>query len=68
LTAGPRPHAAGPAPPGAGREEPATLEALERQAIASALERHQGHRRHAAQELGIGERTLYDKLKRYGLK
>jgi two-component system response regulator FlrC len=68
LTAGPRPHAPGPAPGSPAEPPPATLEDLERQAIARALERHHGHRRHAAQELGIGERTLYDKLKRYGLK
>ncbi|HSL83640.1 MAG TPA: sigma-54 dependent transcriptional regulator [Thermoanaerobaculia bacterium] len=71
LTAGPRPHAAGSASPGsrpAGEAPATTLEDLERQAILRALERHHGHRRHAAHELGIGERTLYDKLKRYGLR
>ncbi len=44
-----------------------TLEELERQAIARALERHGGHRQRAAEELGIGVRTLYEKLKRYGI-
>jgi two-component system response regulator AtoC len=48
-------------------DEPATLETLERQAIQRALERSGGHRERAAQELGIGLRTLYDKIKRYGL-
>jgi len=46
---------------------PQTLEALERRAIERALERHGGHRRRAAEDLGIGVRTLYDKLKRYDL-
>ena len=44
-----------------------TLEALERQAIEQALAAHGGNRRRAAAQLGIGLRTLYDKLKRYGL-
>ena len=43
-----------------------TLEAIERGAIERALERHGGHRRKAAEELGIGVRTLYEKLKRWG--
>ncbi len=46
---------------------PTTLAELEREAIARALERSGGHRRRAAEELGIGLRTLYEKLKRYGL-
>lgn len=29
--------------------------------------KHKGHRRHVADELGISERTLYRKLKEYGL-
>jgi two-component system response regulator FlrC len=45
-----------------------TLEALERQAIAAALAAVGGNRREAAARLDIGLRTLYDKLKRYGLK
>jgi DNA-binding NtrC family response regulator len=44
-----------------------TLSDLERHAIAAALERNDGNRRKAAEELGIGLRTLYDKLKRYEL-
>lgn len=43
------------------------LEDLEKQAIMQALQAVQGNRRQAAQQLGIGERTLYEKLKRYGL-
>jgi two-component system response regulator FlrC len=45
----------------------ATLESMERRAIESALASVEGNRRKAAELLGIGLRTLYDKLKRYGL-
>ncbi|MCX4247435.1 sigma-54-dependent transcriptional regulator [Paraliomyxa miuraensis] len=44
-----------------------TLAELEREAIEQALARHDGNRRRAAEQLGIGVRTLYDKLKRYEL-
>ncbi len=44
-----------------------TMEDIERRAIHRALEESGGNRRRAAERLGIGERTLYDKLKRYGL-
>ncbi len=47
---------------------PATLEGMERQAIVAALAAVGGNRREAAERLDIGLRTLYDKLKRYGLK
>ena len=40
---------------------------LEREAILHALEVVGGNRRRAAELLGIGERTLYDKLKKYGV-
>ena len=40
---------------------------LEREAILAALESVDGNRRRAAELLGIGERTLYDKLKKYGV-
>jgi two-component system response regulator AtoC len=43
------------------------LAELERDAIAQALEEVGGNRRRAAEVLGIAERTLYDKLKRYGI-
>jgi len=43
------------------------LEDMERAAIEQALRRSEGHRQKAAEELGIGLRTLYDKLKRYDL-
>jgi DNA-binding NtrC family response regulator len=49
-------------------EEPQlNLATLERQAIQEALGRHGGNRRRAAEELGISERTLYRKIKEYGL-
>ena len=40
---------------------------LEKEAILHALEVVHGNRRKAAELLGIGERTLYDKLKKYGV-
>lgn len=40
---------------------------VERAAIEAALREHEGNRRKAAEVLGIGERTLYRKLKAYGL-
>ncbi len=40
---------------------------LERSAIAGALQVSEGNRRKAAQVLGISERTLYRKIKEYGL-
>jgi DNA-binding NtrC family response regulator len=42
-----------------------TMEQAERQAIERALAYHDGNRRRAAEHLGIGLRTLYDKLKRH---
>jgi two-component system response regulator FlrC len=48
-----------------GRAE--SLEALERRAIRDALAASGGNRRKAAERLGIGLRTLYDKLKRYSM-
>ena len=43
------------------------LEELERRAIAEALEEAEGNRKRAAELLGIGLRTLYEKLRRYDL-
>jgi len=43
------------------------LAELERDAVLRALEQVGGNRRKAAELLGIGERTLYDKLKKYGV-
>lgn len=44
-----------------------SLDAMEREMIMKALERHRGNRRMAARELKISERTLYRKIKEYGL-
>ena len=44
-----------------------TMEDLEREAIAAALAEVRGNRRKAAQLLAIGERTLYRKIKKFGL-
>ncbi len=45
-----------------------SLEEVEREAIVRALQAVDGNRRQAAEILGIGLRTLYDKLKRYDLQ
>jgi two-component system response regulator HydG len=45
-----------------------SLDQLEKQAIRETLKLTGGNREQAAQMLGIGERTLYRKLKEYGLK
>ena len=39
-----------------------------RQALEKALSRNGGNRKKAAQELGISDRTLYRRLKQYGLE
>jgi transcriptional regulator with PAS, ATPase and Fis domain len=44
-----------------------SLEQMERRMIAEALERYKGNRRVAARVLNISERTLYRKIKEYGL-
>ena len=54
-----------PAPRSATTIKP--LVELEREAILHALTATDGNRRKAAELLGIGERTLYDKLKKYGV-
>jgi two-component system response regulator AtoC len=46
---------------------PTTVSEIERDAIVRALAATDGNRRRAAARLGIGLRTLYDKLKRYGI-
>ena len=49
--------------------EPENLNVSEwsRQALEKALERNGGNRKKAAQEMGISDRTLYRRLKKYGL-
>lgn len=49
-------------------DEPATLEDTEKETIIRALERNGGVRKKAAAELNISERTLYRKIKEYGLE
>jgi DNA-binding NtrC family response regulator len=49
------------------RDELLPLEALERQQISKVLQAVGGNRKAAAAHLGIGLRTLYEKLKRYAL-
>lgn len=44
-----------------------TLEDTERETIIRALERNNGKRKRTAEELNISERTLYRKIKEYGL-
>lgn len=48
--------------------EPSSLEETERELIRRALTRNDGRRKAAATELGISERTLYRKIKEYGLE
>ena len=49
-------------------EKTLSLEDVEKNMIIQALERHKGRRRNAAQDLKISERTLYRKIKEYGLE
>jgi two-component system response regulator FlrC len=49
------------------REDNRTMIDIERDAIRTTLAEVGGNRRLAAERLGIGERTLYEKLKRYGI-
>lgn len=49
-------------------EEVLSLEEKEKEMITKALDKHRGKRKYAAKELGISERTLYRKIKEYGLK
>jgi len=49
-------------------EESLSLEEREKELIIKALDKHRGKRKYAAQELGISERTLYRKIKEFGLE
>ncbi len=49
-------------------EESLSLEDKEIELIRKALEKHNGKRKLAAQELGISERTLYRKIKEYNIE
>jgi len=46
---------------------PKTLRELEHEAILAALQAQEGNRRKAADQLGIGLRTLYTRLREYGI-
>lgn len=48
--------------------ESLNLENIGRQMVEKALERNGGNRKKAAQELGISDRTLYRRIKQYGLE
>jgi transcriptional regulator with PAS, ATPase and Fis domain len=48
-------------------EESLSLEEREKELIIKALEKYRGRRKQAAMELGISERTLYRKIKEYGI-
>jgi DNA-binding NtrC family response regulator len=45
-----------------------TMAEVERATIEAALREYKGNRRRAAEVLGIGERTLYRKIKEYHLE
>ena len=47
--------------------ESLSLDEVEKEMIRKALERHHGKRKSAAKDLNISERTLYRKIKEYGL-
>ena len=48
-------------------EESLSLDDLEKEMIRKALQKHHGKRKNAAKDLNISERTLYRKIKEYGL-
>jgi len=49
-------------------EEIVALDELERKAIVNALKKFRGNRKKIAERLNISERTLYRKIKDYGLE
>lgn len=55
-------------PPRDDRQAPMTLDAMEHRMIAEALDRFKGNRRAAARALNISERTLYRKIKEFGME
>jgi DNA-binding NtrC family response regulator len=74
LVAEPREVDVTPAPPRTAAEDDSivfrpgmSMEELERAAIEATLKSVGGNRRLAAEKLAIGERTLYRKLKEYGI-
>ena len=51
-----------------GKAETPSMKGIESQYIAELLAEHQGKRARVADVLGISERTLYRKIKQYGLQ
>ena len=49
------------------RDEPDSIADMEKETIRRALERYRGNRKATALAIGMGERTLYRKIKEYGL-
>lgn len=49
-------------------EESLSLDEVEKEMVRKALEKHHGKRKSAAKDLNISERTLYRKIKEYGLE
>lgn len=49
-------------------EENLSLDETTKELIKKALKKHKGKRKHAAEDLGISERTLYRKIKEYDIK
>ncbi len=49
-------------------EESLSIQKKEKDLILKALEKHNGKRKYAAEDLGISERTLYRKIKEYNIK
>jgi two-component system, NtrC family, response regulator HydG len=64
---GPRPSRGTPKQSGANALVGMTMAQIEREAIRHTLAANEGNRERTAKMLGIGERTLYRKLKEYGL-
>jgi two-component system response regulator AtoC len=56
-----------PVPGASAPTAPKTLREMERGAILAALAAHDGNRRKAAEQLGLGLRTLYARLREYGM-
>jgi DNA-binding NtrC family response regulator len=48
-------------------EESLSIAEAEKHLIIKALEKHKGKRKYAAEDLGVSERTLYRKIKEYGI-
>ena len=49
------------------QELPSSIEEMEKEAIRRALEHNRGNRKATAESIGMSERTLYRKIKEYGL-